>query len=129
MHSSPQRLPTSMLGVQEGPTQPRPGQGVKVALAGKRTVESVGAADALMDALELAAHEASRMQVRFKTRQWVGMCAHVQVCLQGSHDAAADPIAVADMQVPQLLCLSRPCHCSSTCCSVASRYLRSMYIV
>ena len=52
------------MALQDGPAsreiEPVPG----IAAAGKRTVESVGATDALMDALELAAHEAERLQVR-----------------------------------------------------------------
>lgn len=34
-----------------------------MATAGRKTGETVGAADALMDALELAAHDTQRMQV------------------------------------------------------------------
>ena len=49
--------------VQEGPAAREAGQGTGIGTASKRTAESVGAADALMDALELAAHEAARMQV------------------------------------------------------------------
>ena len=48
--------------MQQGPAQARPGE-VEAVPAGKRTVESVSAADALMDALELAAHEVQRFQV------------------------------------------------------------------
>lgn len=54
-----------MISWQDGPAQPRPGQSTEAgAAAGKKTVESVSAADALMDALELAAHEAERLQVQ-----------------------------------------------------------------
>ena len=50
--------------LQEGPAAREGNQAVLgSAIAGKKTGETVGAADALMDALELAAHEAQRMQV------------------------------------------------------------------
>ncbi|KAK9805414.1 hypothetical protein WJX73_002742 [Symbiochloris irregularis] len=47
--------------VEEGPAA-REGNQIAAATAGRKTGETVGAADALMDALELSAHETQRLQ-------------------------------------------------------------------
>lgn len=70
-------LNLSACAAQEGPAA-REGNAVPVGTASRKTGETVGAADALMDALELAAHETQRMQVTEP-----GCCIVDSLALQG----------------------------------------------
>ncbi len=97
--------------------------------AGRKTREALSAADRIADALDLAAHEAARVQAR----RWVGLSAGLHCLWSWLHAHSQECLLWLAWHPPSLLCCGEarnsraPCD-FSTCMPAASQGSHCMHI-